>query len=341
MKKRVYTFIISALLIFGASGGYKYDIAATAQKENYVIPSGKVIGIKMYIDGLLVVGLSDIPNGYGYTSPGKDAGIKEGDLIIEIDGVKVTDGDTLTKKVQEKNGAPVSLNLVRGDASFEKDVTPVFYSESKDYKLGLWIKESEAGIGTMTFSVKDEKTFAALGHGVSNSETGVMLDIGKGNITDCKVVGITKGEKGVPGEIKGEFEDGDTGDITKNGDEGICGLLYNQSEGNEIQVANVNEVCVGKATIYSGVSGEIKEYDIEIKKASGFSGRTKGMVVKITDPELLNLTGGIVQGMSGSPIIQNGKLVGAISHVFVNDPTCGYGMFAEYMLDAIKKGNNF
>ena len=245
--------------------------------------------------------------------------------------------------MQEIGGKEVKIKVKHGQIVQEKNIKPDFDVISKTYKLGLWVKDAGSGIGTLTF-VEDNGYFGSLGHPVVDSKTGEILKVNSGSVYTCKILSIEKGISGKAGELRGIIENQNKiGDIITNNKFGVYGKMdsgqYGGSGEKLIQVASADEVKPGKAKIICTLdSGIPKEYEIEIVKAvSQNKVQDKGMVIHVTDKNLLELTGGIVQGMSGSPIIQNGKLVGAVTHVFVNDPTRGYGIYAEWMLDAVDK----
>ena len=299
---------------------------------------GNIVGIKLYMEGALVIGMSEIPNSNN-PSPGKMAGILVGDRIIKAGDVPITSSRTLEKIVDKSEGKPLRLTICREDKTFETEITPVYYEEGSAYKLGLWVRDSTAGIGTVTFSLPNSGNFAALGHGIEDADTGMMVDVEKGSITDCEVTYISKGERGSPGELRGAFTVKELGKIKKNDANGIYGTQYVcDGEKTEIPIAVRTQVKKGEATLYSDVDGEMKGYKIEVERVLPQRNKSeKSMVLRVTDERLLELTGGIVQGMSGSPLVQNGKLIGAVTHVFVNDPTRGYGIYIENMLAEAEK----
>lgn len=305
-----------------------------------VIPLGNTIGLKLYTEGVLVVGMSEIEG----EKPYEDTGIKEGDRIIKIDKEKISNTEDLVQTVNSSQGKEVQITYIKEDTNEEK-VTNILPAKTKDneYKLGLWVRDAAAGVGTLTFYEPDSKMFAALGHGITDIDTGSLVTIANGELVNSNIVSITKGEKGNPGEIRGSIE-GETklGDISKNTSFGIFGKISNKTRleinQNEMEVLGRNEVKQGKAQIICELEeGKKKTYEIEIQKIYTANNRdNKSMLIKVTDKELLEKTGGIIQGMSGSPIIQNGKFVGAVTHVLVNDPTTGYAVFADMMLKQMK-----
>ncbi len=322
---------------FSAFGLVKKTATVNVIEPQEVLLGGQSVGIKMYMQGVLVVGLSEIP-GTG-RAPGKEAGIREGDRILSVDGTALSGSDALGQLVEAAEGNTLSLTVARETESFETAATPVFYPDGQRYMLGIWVKESAAGIGTVTFSVPESGVYAALGHAIEDADTGQTVSASGGTVTDCEIVYIEKGEDGVPGAVRGVFGE-DIGTIEKNTDMGLCGTWNEVAEESvRVPVAVSSQVKAGTATLYSDIAGGAPvAYSVEIeqilhRKNPG----TKNMVVRVTDERLLRLTGGIIQGMSGSPLVQNGKLIGAVTHVFVNDPTRGYGIFIENMLAEAEK----
>ena len=305
-----------------------------------IVPCGNTVGVKLYTDGILVIGLSEVNgmDGKGYT-PWKEAGIKEGDFIELMGNIKVEDIEHLVEIVEMSQGNELNMRIRRNGKVVKTTIMPVKCSEDKTYKIGVWVRDSTAGIGTLTFYDPNTNYFAALGHGITDVDTGELLTVKEGSILKSSIVSVRKGKKGKPGELKGVFmqQESGLGEIKENSSCGIFGKLYGSID-NEyakpMPVALRAQVKEGKAYILSNVKGEkINKFDIEIQKVLKQNEQnSKGMIIKITDPKLLDLTGGIVQGMSGSPIIQDGKVVGAVTHVFVNDPSRGYGIFIDWML---------
>ncbi len=332
--KKVFKGLVSILAVFSLffaspTGGEK-KISAVSQ----AVVGGSSIGLKLYLDGLLVVGKSDIMSGEGKICPGKIAGIDKGDRITKINGREIGNVNEFCKEIQGSCGSEIALEVIRGDKVMEKNIRPVFYDDLGEYKLGLWVRDSAAGIGTLTYTLSDG-SFGALGHGISDVDTKKLIKVKEGEVWGSRIVSVIKGAAGAPGDLKGTINGTEMGEIYKNTNSGIYGTFTERPKGGKVvEIGMAKDVMVGAATIFTNVSKEdVKEYSIEIEKINPFGGSDgKNMVVKITDPELLSQTGGIVQGMSGSPILQNGKLIGAVTHVFVNDPTRGYGIFIENML---------
>ncbi|MDF2889656.1 MAG: spoIVB [Clostridia bacterium] len=309
--------------------------------DKRIIPSGEAIGVKIQTKGVLVVGLSSITTADGKKhSPAADAGFEIGDTILEINGQKIEKDRDITNIVN--NSKEVSLNfLIEREGRQQKiDVKPVQSLEDNIYRIGLWVRDNIAGVGTMTFIDPDTNTFGALGHGITDIDSGVLVDISMGSVLKSKVASVQKARKTVPGEIVGIFYENDNpyGRINKNTNFGIYGDLNTDSMrdmAKPIQIGLSYQVKEGPAKILSTIDGnKVEEFDIEIQKVNRQnSPNSKSMLIKVTDEKLLEITGGIVQGMSGSPIIQEGRIVGAVTHVLVNDPTRGYGIFIEWMLE--------
>lgn len=311
------------------------------QKPKYenlgtVILGGIPIGLSLDNDGIEVMGFSEIITDNGAISPAAESGLTIGDKIIKINGQKVSKVKDLND-FANSNAGELTVTYIRSGQEKETKIMPQRDVLSGSFKLGLWAKDISNGIGTLTF-VKGDKYFASLGHPITG-KNGEIVEIIGGNVHECTILGINKGIKGDAGELKGAFVNTkEIGTIYKNNKFGVYGKFSSYPETFDtskiIEVANIAEVKPGKAKIYSTISGETpKYYDIEIVKVSNQTQKDdKGLVIKVTDKELLEKAGGIVQGMSGSPIIQNDKLVGAVTHVFINDPTRGFGMFAQWML---------
>lgn len=319
------------------------DVKVSVVEERVLIPCGTPFGIKMFTDGVVVVGLTDIEVDKGMCNPAKDAGIKLGDVITKINGKKVTTNEDIASMVSSSNGKALTFCIRRGNSEMEITFVPVKAKSDNRYKAGIWVRDSSAGIGTVTFYDAQSGLFGGLGHPVCDIDTGEILPLMSGDVVGVTITDVTKGVPGLPGELKGSFNSSSVdGSLIVNTQTGIYGML-NASPSNHapLPVALKQEIKEGKATILSTVDGTgPKEYNIVIEKVNmNDANPTKNLIIRITDARLLEKTGGIVQGMSGSPILQDNKLVGAVTHVFVNDPARGYGIFAENMLleaDSIK-----
>ena len=310
------------------------DVTVTVTEDTVVMVCGTPFGIKLYTKGVLVVGLSDVETAAGKTNPAAAAGVCVGDTILAVNGQTVNTGDEVSALISGSGGKKVTLRLERDGVAFDASFTPVKTAEG--YRAGLWVRDSAAGIGTLTFYDPVEGTFAGLGHAVCDVDTGERMSLSDGEIVPARIFGVTKGKAGSPGELKGCFDAGSLGVLEKNSDNGLYGSLTAFPFGwQTMAVARCQQVTVGYAQILCTVDGtRPRYYTVAIEQVRQNSrAATRHMVVRVTDPDLLALTGGIVQGMSGSPIIQDGRLVGAVTHVLVEDPTRGYGIFAETMLE--------
>lgn len=308
-----------------------------------VIPGGQTIGVKLKSAGIMVVGhhLVSVTEDKK-TSPGEEAKVQLGDLIVKMNGKPIQDVSKVADlvKASGESRKPIVLTIMRNSETLEIPITPAYDVVDKAYRLGLYIRDSAAGVGTLTFYAPDQGVYGALGHVITDMDTQTPIVVGGGDIVHSNVTSISKSQNGEPGEKRAQFskESKLIGNIEKNTQFGIFGKMLNAPEHGLIDkampVAFAEEVKEGPAQIYTVINGQrVEKFDIEIVHvAKQEFPATKGMVIKITDPRLLEKTGGIVQGMSGSPIIQGGKVVGAVTHVFVNDPTSGYGCYIEWML---------
>lgn len=315
----------------------------TVSKEQvqYVYPCGKVVGIYTKSDGIFVIATSVIESIEGTSKNPAHSIVKSGDYILEMNGMELTCKEDLIEIVAQSKGSSIHMMVMREDTTFETEITPIL-AKNGEYMLGIWVKDDLAGVGTITYFTENGK-FAALGHGMSDGETEFLIKTKKGDIYNSRIVSIQKGEKGTPGEIKGVIYYGTSnhlGSLETNCTAGVFGTLDSEDLKNYAQleelypIAQRQEIVEGDAQIISEVSGVREVYDIKITYVDYLSlDSKKGLHIEVTDENLLKLTGGIIQGMSGSPIIQNGKVVGAVTHVLVNDPTRGYGIFIENMLD--------
>lgn len=319
------------------------DVTVNVIPNTVVIPGGEAIGLRLYTSGVLVVGMSEIvgTDNKSY-SPYKDSGIKEGDMIVKIDDKAITCTSDLITKVNECNGNSVEITYVRDGNNYITEIKPT-KTEENEYKLGLWVRDAAAGVGTITYYDPESQMFGALGHGILDIDTDQLIDIAKGEVITSKILSIVKGEKGKPGEVQGSIDNGKViGVVYKNTNFGIYGKLTDVSlieGGKTLEVMPRDEVKLGKATIICTLdNNKREEYEIEIEKLYTSTNRNnKNMIIKVTDERLLEKTGGIIQGMSGSPILQDGKFVGAVTHVMVNNPEKGYGIFADTMLKQMKE----
>ncbi|MBQ1965422.1 MAG: SpoIVB peptidase, partial [Clostridia bacterium] len=268
-------------------------------------------------------------------NPARTAGLKQGDRILRVGDVEITCNEDFADALNAQGGNPIRLRYVRGNKEHETTVCPR-KNDDGSWQIGVLVKDSTAGIGTLTYIVPITGEYGCLGHGISDPDTDTLFCVGKGDLFPAKITNLRKGECGAPGELQGSFGSSAYGNCLKNCEAGLFGKLdvTQFGERETMTVASKQEVREGTATIRCTVDGGgIQEYDIEIVRIyRAFGGPTKNMLLRVTDPDLLAKTGGIVQGMSGSPIVQNGKIVGAVTHVLINDPTSGYGIFIENML---------
>lgn len=316
-----------------------------SEMERTVIPGGQVVGVALYTRGALVVGTGEItgPNGIK-VNPGAEAGLVPGDILLKINNTDVQNADHLAKLI---NGSKteITARILREGKEQDVKILPAEDAVDGQYRIGLWVRDSTAGIGTVTYYDEKNQSFATLGHAIADADTNTNLLLKEGEIVEADVMGIQKGETGAPGELLGALvtDSAALGKITSNTEYGLYGKAYAKMESetypNGIRVGWQDGVHTGKAQILCMLDdGVLQAYDCEIvrvnrqKRAAG-----KSMVIKVTDPALLKKTGGVVQGMSGSPLLQDGKLIGAVTHVFVNDPTRGYAVFIEWMLDQSDK----
>ena len=306
-------------------------------QRRYVTVGGGIFGIRLYTRGVLIVGSEEIDTAAGAVSPAARAGLKKGDIILEINGAPVSRNNDISSAVESSGGDEIELLIERAGKRQTVSLLPVRSRTDKKFKAGLWVRDSSAGIGTVTFYDRKNGIFAGLGHAVCDVDTGEVLPISGGDAVNAAIKGCYKGKDGSPGELCGVFAPGEIGELYENCGIGVYGAFEALPQGEEIPVAIIDEVKTGKAQIISTVDGNGPQYyDIEITKLYTKSGQ-RNMTVEVCDERLIEKTGGIVQGMSGSPIIQNGMLVGAVTHVFVNDPRKGYAIFAQTMIDEAER----
>lgn len=317
------------------------QINVTRLENVEVIPVGKIIGLKLYTNGVLIVGMSEIENvNHKKERPYENLNIQEGDTILKVNDLEIQTIENLQKEINKSDGKNIDLTILKEDGTIEtSNIKPVKVSNT-EYKLGLWVKDAATGVGTLTYYEPNSKSFAALGHGITDSDTDKLIDIDSGNIVTSKIVSIQKGEQGKPGEIRGSIINQPTiGKVYKNTEFGIYGELTNLSNikfnySNKLKVALRGEIQEGNAKVLCSVDGnETEEYNIKIEKIYKDNNEdNKSMLIEVTDKNLINKTGGIIRGLSGAPIIQNGKFIGAITNVLVNSPTKGYAIFGDIMI---------
>ena len=318
----------------------KVDVSV---KDKKIIPGGQSIGVQLHTLGVLVVGHHLVFDKEDSTSPGEEANIQVGDVILEMDGTKIKQLEDVKPIVSDagKNEEDITIKIKRGKEIIETALKPALNKKDSSYQIGLYIRDSATGIGTVSFYEEETGKYGALGHTISDSDTKKPIEIHKGKLVRSSITSIEKGNEGIPGEKQAKFsmKDKALGTITKNSPYGIFGELkpgvLQKDDRKPMDIGLSHEVQKGPAEILTVVEGEkVEKFDIEIVNTTPQkTPSTKGMVIKVTDEKLLEKTGGIVQGMSGSPIIQNDKIIGAVTHVFVNDPTSGYGVHIEWMLE--------
>ena len=317
-------------------------IAATDPEQHRIecskeaCPGGMPFGLRIYTDGLTVVGFSEVDTGSEPRTPAYDSGIREGDIITEINGKVIHSSEDFISVVGNSQEA-VELKLRRDDEELTITVKPSKSERDGKYKTGMWLRDSTAGIGTVTFIIPESGEFAGLGHGVCDADSGNLLELSHGAVCGVDICGVKRGSPGDPGELQGYFSEPDTGVLVKNTEHGVFGYLKDCPRGlKTMELAEKCNVSAGDASILCTIDNSgPREYSIEILKTDSGENQTS-FEIKVTDDTLIAATGGIVQGMSGSPVIQNGRLVGAVTHVLVSDPTRGYGIYIENMIDAIK-----
>lgn len=325
---------LSALLLFPACAGQAAAAGVTAAggAARELVPVGHTVGIKLFARGVLVVGLT--PG----KCPAKSCGLEKGDVILKCNGNAVTSTEQFQSLLQSAAGEPVNLQVSRENGRKTLDVCPE-KNDSGAWAIGAWIRDSMAGIGTMTYYDPATNTFGALGHGITDTDTAQLMPFSSGSILPSTVKAVKKGAAGSAGELRGDFDlTTCLGQLTANTDRGVFGSLDScETAGNfgtPMPVAAADEVADGPAVIRSNVEGDtVRDYAVELKKLTPGAGDSRDLLITVTDPKLLAATGGIVQGMSGSPILQNGKFVGAVTHVLLNDPAKGYGILMESMLE--------
>ncbi|MCY6354087.1 SpoIVB peptidase [Clostridium sp. ZS2-4] len=317
------------------------SVSVKSAPEIYVYPGGTPLGVKLTTKGVLVVAFSDIETTRGKViSPSAESGIQVGDIILKVNDSSINNSDELIREIDLNKNKKLKIVLERNNKIIEKTVKPIKNKDDENYKIGLWVRDSTSGVGTLTFYDGKTKKFGALGHPITDVDTGTILKINQGEIIESSIISLRKGQKGNPGELRGIFINEETalGRVNKNT---ICGIygcgndkLVNKKYNSPMKIALRNEIKEGPAKILTTVEGaEPQLYDIKIEKLLiQDEPGPKSMIIKVTDPVLLSKTGGIVQGMSGSPIIQDNKLVGAVTHVLINRPDVGYGIYIEWML---------
>ena len=311
--------------------------AAGRYQELKLYPGGIPFGVKFMTEGVMIVGFNDVRTDSGTVNPAKNAKLQPSDLILKIDGRELTSAAELSEIVEKSDGKPLEILYSRDGNQGKTILTPAYSTAEGRYVTGLYVRDSGAGIGTVTFVLPETNAFAGLGHGICDGGTGKLIPMQRGSVVGVTINGVVRGLAGSPGEVKGYFSSGKVGSLIGNTECGVFGVFAKCPEGlpsEPLPIGLRNELREGKATIYCTLDGGApKAYTVTISEIVRDSHSNKCFTVKVTDKALIEKTGGIIQGMSGSPIIQDGKIVGAVTHVLINDPTTGYGIFIENMLD--------
>ena len=322
--KKFYKKICSAVIISLVPAIYSPAYAA-----EYAIVSGRTVGIKIHTDGVIVAGVASFTDESGRDiCPAREAGIEAGDIIVKVNGIKIDSCNDFSRFDTEE---PLQCELMRNGEMQTISVTPKL-SDDGQYRIGLWARDSAAGVGTLTYVNPENMRYSALGHAVADVDSESIMTVREGSLNSCEIIDIKHGHIGFPGSVTANFTDEVLGTVDKNGENGISGVMTADMTGDAVNVAESADVHNGAASVLSDVEGGgVMEYtaEIEVISTDGY----RNMTVEITDERLINITGGIVQGMSGAPIMQDGQLVGAVTHVFVNNPRKGYAIFAENMAE--------
>lgn len=340
----IVTLLLLSIIVGISATGLLVPASATDinkdSGEIKLYPGGMPFGVKFFTKGILVVGFSDVLTAKSKVNPAYDAGLRTKDVITKIGKKDAQSIDDLISAIENCGGREIEVSYMRDGIEYTVKMTPVLCAEDNKYKAGMWIRDSGAGIGTVTFIDPETLNFGGLGHGICDVDTGALMPISRGSVLTVTISGVTKGESGSPGELKGYFGDKKWGALTSNTDCGVFGVFPSLpeelSEG-LLPAAGKDEIKTGPAYILCTLKeNKVCKYDVEISAINKRDTATKNFSIRVTDPALIAECGGIVQGMSGSPVIQDGKIVGAVTHVLVNDPTSGYGIFIENMLKAAK-----
>ena len=354
-KLKKLSVIASFLLLILISNGVKATAADTETSVAFEISEpcieaaagtesvylgGLPFGVKFYTEGITVVGFSEVDTENKNKSPAYNAGLREYDVILAVNSTPVSSAKEFVETTEKSKGTPIAVDYKRMGEIYSVSFSPVLSKSDGKYKTGMWIKDSTAGIGTLTYVVPESKAFAGLGHSICDAGTGEVLELKNGIVMNVEITGIEKGVSGTPGELKGSFSGDKTGNIITNCNEGIFGIFSELpamlTDSDVIEVAAESEICEGEAQIRCTLDGSgPKEYTVNLSHVDFEETTNKNYVIEITDESLIEKTGGIVQGMSGSPIIQNGKLIGAVTHVFISDPKKGYGISIKNMVNSM------
>ncbi len=326
---------VAALVLVGMMGAVP-ALAAESSGPRTLVPVGRAVGVKLFSDGVMVVGFSQVPAAQGESIPAKECGLREGDVITHINAAEVDTIEAVQAQLAQIGGECMSIRALREGKQIQLTAQAVKCSTDGNYKLGAWLRDSMAGIGTVTYYDPATGAFGALGHGINDVDTAQLMPMESGGVLKATVSDVKKGRRGEPGELHGDLTmDKDIGELERNTSYGIFGTLTGDAltDAKPVEVASREQIHTGPALIYANVAGdEVRQYEVEITKLFPKAEDGRDMMVKVTDPALIAATGGIVQGMSGSPILQDGRIVGAVTHVLIGDSTQGYGISMENML---------
>ena len=342
-SKKIFAVLSALLLVFVCVFPASAQVDGSGGVKT-LIPGGMAFGVKFFTEGALVLGTTGIETAGGIVSPAKNAGLMPGDVIIRAGGKEFESAAELIELISGCGGKDIAIVYMRGEKEQKTQLTPARELETGVYRIGALVRDSTAGIGTVTYIDPETLDFGGLGHGIYDSETSVLMPMSHGAVVNVDIDSVVKSERNSPGELHGVFGIKAEGELWANTEQGVFGRFYSapSTAGKAIPVASRSELTEGKAKILTTVrDSEVAEYDIEIESVYSSSGSTKNFLIRVTDKRLIDAAGGIVQGMSGSPVIQNGKLVGAVTHVLINDPLHGYGICIENMLKSAYDVSSF
>ncbi len=328
MNRRSRAYILLSILIVISVFSSRCFVYA----ETVALPGGFPVAMVLDIDGAVIDEVGSVRTAVGNASLGNK--LKRGDTITEIDGDKVSGCDEIVEKIEDGDGAEMLITLLRNGEEMTVSVTPYIESDSGIYKLGVYLRDTVSGVGTVTYT-RENGFFVALGHKISDTAANYDVPISGGKIYECELVGVVKGKRNDPGELRVTAKGDPIGEVVRSTEYGVVGKFYKRADGERSPLGTKDEVTPGKAYIITTVSDRPEAYEVDIIKAVNQPyAAPKGMIIRVTDKRLLDISGGIVQGMSGSPLMQNGKIIGAVTHVFVNDPTKGYAIYADWLQSA-------
>lgn len=339
--KKFRAALIFLICVFAVCGAVRFPTGAEDAVPDEVIVGGVPFGVRFFTDGILIVGYCDVKTAIGGQNPAKEAGLLPGDCILRADGTELQSAAELASCVEKRGETPLRLTLRREGREYDVTLTPVKSVEDGKTRMGLSVRDSGAGIGTVTFVLEEGGAFGGLGHGICEAGREEPMPLARGSVLGVTVSSVNRGAVGAPGELRGHFSAGKTGTLLKNTPCGVFGVFAEPPErlGAKLPVGHRDEVHSGRATVRCTLDdNQPREYEVEISAVNRGAKGNKCFAVRVTDEALLSRTGGIVQGMSGSPVIQDGKLVGAVTHVLIGDPTTGYGIFLDNMLAAMPQG---